>query len=72
MRTQHVGALVVTAPSGERPVAVGILTDRDLALEVLSRDLPSGEVAVSAVASRQLVAVPASASMTAHGTPGFH
>jgi CBS domain-containing protein len=63
MREQHVGALVVTA-NGSEPVAVGIVTDRDLALEVLSRDLAPGDVAIGAIASRQLAAVRGGAGIT--------
>jgi CBS domain-containing protein len=62
MREQHVGALVVTA-GPEYPVGVGV-TDRDLALEVLSRDLVASDVSVGAVASRKLAAVRGSAGIT--------
>lgn len=64
MREQHVGALVVTAAGGEHPVAVGVVTDRDLALEVLSRDLAPSEVSIAALASRKLAAVRGSAGVT--------
>ena len=61
MREQHVGALVVTvAQEAGREVALGIVTDRDLAIEVLSRDLAPGEVNVGALAKRELVSVPGS------------
>lgn len=57
MREQHVGALVVTSQRGEQPVAVGIVTDRDLAVEVLARNLAAQDVQVAALASRKLAAV---------------
>jgi CBS domain-containing protein len=63
MREQHVGALVVTVSRAERPEAVGIVTDRDLVLEVLSRELSPADVAVGALASRNLAAVRGSASV---------
>ncbi|WP_374562240.1 CBS domain-containing protein [Ideonella sp.] len=64
MREQHVGALVVRATGGERPVAVGIVTDRDLAIEVLARDLAPADVSVASIASRKLLAVRGSAGVT--------
>lgn len=64
MREQHVGALVVRATGGEHPVAVGIVTDRDLAIEVLARDLVPSDVSVASIASRKLVAVRGSAGVT--------
>jgi CBS domain-containing protein len=58
MREQHVGALVVTAADHEgRTIAEGIVTDRDLAIEVLARDLAPGAVKIGSLASRELVAV---------------
>lgn len=64
MRSQHVGALVVTAhgPQGA-PQVVGVLSDRDLAIEVLARDADAGVLTVAQVASRKLVAVPAAAGV---------
>ena len=63
MRTRHVGALVVTVPQGDRVQAVGMITDRDLAIEALSRGLDAGEVRVGQVASRRLAAVPGTAGI---------
>lgn len=59
MRSHHVGALVVTANEGEQPRVVGIVTDRDLAIEVLARDLGGSDVKVGQLASRRLAGVPA-------------
>lgn len=63
MLARHVGALVVTVeePEGER--AVGVLTDRDLVVETLARDLDVAGVTCGQLASRDLVAVPGEASI---------
>lgn len=58
MRTHHVGALVVTVGAATGEQAVGVITDRDLAIEILARELDPGDVKVGQVASRQLASVP--------------
>lgn len=63
MRRHHVGALAVTAEDGGPRQVVGIVTDRDLAVEALARDLTPSDVRVGQVAQRQLVAVPAVADI---------
>ncbi len=63
MREHHVGALVVTAEADGRDQVVGVLTDRDLAIEVLARGLSGGELHVAELASRALAAVPESAGI---------
>jgi CBS domain-containing protein len=63
MRSRHVGALVVTVVNGEHEQAVGVVTDRDLAIEILARDLNPGEVKVGQLASRRLASVPGSAGI---------
>jgi CBS domain-containing protein len=63
MREHHVGALVVTAETAGQNQVVGVITDRDLAIEVLARDLSPADVHVAQVASRRLVAVPTNASL---------
>lgn len=57
MRVQHVGALVVTATSAEQPRVMGIITDRDLVLEILARNLAPSETRVGQLAQRHLAAV---------------
>lgn len=64
MREHHVGALVVTVESAGHEQVVGIITDRDLAIEILARDVNPADVKVGQVASRHLASVPASASVT--------
>ena len=63
MRSRHVGALVVTELRDGYEQAVGMITDRDLAIEVLSRELHPVEVKVGQVASRQLASVPGNAGI---------
>lgn len=61
MQSQHVGALLVTAESDGHRDAVGLVTDRDLAMACVARNLTPDEVFIGAVASRPLVSIPASA-----------
>jgi len=63
MREHHVGALVVTASDGPAPRAVGVVTDRDIAVEVLARNLGGSDVKVGELASRRLAAVAANATI---------
>ena len=63
LRSRHVGALVVTVAKGESEHAVGLLTDRDIAVEVVARGLDPNEVKVEQVASRHLASVPGSAGL---------
>jgi CBS domain-containing protein len=64
MRRHHVGSLVVTTMHGERQVATGIVTDRDLLLELLGPRWPAEDVVVGAIPTRKLVAVPGAAGVT--------
>ena len=63
MREQHVGALVVTVEGGGHEQVVGLITDRDIAIEVLARDLNPAEVRVGQLASRHLASVADTASI---------
>lgn len=54
MRDRHVGALVVVE-SGERPVPVGLLTDRDLVVEVIGEEVPVDSVSVGDIMSADLL-----------------
>lgn len=63
MRDHHVGALVVTVQAAGHEQVVGILTDRDLAIEILARDLAPGDVKVGQLASRRLASVPDTAEI---------
>jgi CBS domain-containing protein len=59
MRDQHVGDVVVTGPhpAGEEPL--GILTDRDIVLELLARDVSIDAVTCGDVMSADLATVDA-------------
>ncbi len=55
MREHHVGDLVVVEESGGRRIPVGILTDRDLVIEILARDVDMNTVNVGDVMTGELV-----------------
>jgi CBS domain-containing protein len=65
MREQHVGALVVIEPGedGPGPRVTGVVTDRDLAIEVLARGGDVAQVRVGRLAQGQLASVPATAEL---------
>jgi CBS domain-containing protein len=76
MREHHVGALVIIDSSndGSGPRVVGIVTDRDLAIEVLARGGDASQAQAGMLAQGRLVSVPeeagldeAVALMQAHG-----
>lgn len=62
MCEEHVGALVVVTDA-QPPQVVGILTDRDLALDVLGRGGNGSELRAGHVAKAPAVAVPGTASL---------
>jgi CBS domain-containing protein len=47
MREGHVGFLIVVQQRGEETVPVGVITDRDLVLEALAKDVIASEVRVA-------------------------
>jgi len=55
MRHHHSGDLVVVDDPAEERVPVGILTDRDIVVEVLGNELDPGKTKVAQVMSRTLV-----------------
>lgn len=55
MREQHVGDLVVVEEQAGRRIPVGILTDRDLVIEILAKDVDMNAVAVGDVMSSELL-----------------
>lgn len=57
MRAQHAGDVVVVEPVAGANTPIGILTDRDLVLEVLAQDIDIDSVSVGDVMSDQLVTV---------------
>ncbi len=74
MREYHVGTLVVVDERAGKNTPVGIVTDRDLVIEVLAADVDIQSVCVGDVISRELLTVEESESlwdvmrrMRAHG-----
>lgn len=74
MRKNHVGDIVVVEKTSGINTPVGILTDRDLVIEVLAQDVDIDSVTVGDVMSDQLVTVTGNTSlddtldvMRAHG-----
>ena len=62
MRRHHIGALVVV-DAGDKNKPVGIVTDRDLVVNVLAQGRTPDEQAVGAYSSVHLVRVPGSATV---------
>lgn len=57
MRSNHVGDVIVVESIEETPIPVGILTDRDVVLEILAEDVDLGAVTIGDVMSYDLVTV---------------
>ena len=57
MRDHHVGSLVIVESRDGRTEPVGILTDRDIVIEVIAEDVALGEVMVGDVMSFALLKV---------------
>lgn len=55
MRDHHVGTLVVTEPGGGDARPVGIVTDRDLVVEIMALDLDPSDVTVGEIMTPELV-----------------
>lgn len=55
MRQHHVGCIVVTEAQAETNVPIGIITDRDIVLEILAPQLDFEAVAVGDVMSTNLL-----------------
>src|SRR3970282_2174334 len=55
MREQHVGDLVVVEEKAGRRTPLGILTDRDLVIEILAKDVDMNTVTVGDVMSNELL-----------------
>jgi CBS domain-containing protein len=59
MRRHHVGAVVVCEPADRgRQTPVGIVTDRDIVVEVVAPDLRPDTITVGDIMDRRLVTVP--------------
>ena len=57
MRDNHVGDVVVVEHKENKHFPVGILTDRDIVIEILAEAVDSNEVAVKDVMSSELISV---------------
>ena len=57
MRDYHVGNVIVTEERDQGAVPVGILTDRDIVIELFAEEVDSNSVTVADVMSRQLISV---------------
>lgn len=57
MRDLHVGSLVVTEDAAGKPKPVGILTDRDIVIEVIAKDIPLEQVTVGDIMTFALLKV---------------
>lgn len=55
MREHHVGDLVVVDEQAGRRVPVGIVTDRDLVVEILAKQVEPGAVTIGDIMSTELV-----------------
>lgn len=63
MREHHVGSLVVTETRPEAEHIVGIVTDRDLAIEVLARGFDGEHMEVGQMIDGRVVSAPQEASL---------
>jgi len=57
MRLHHVGDLVVVEKQNEKNLPVGIVTDRDLVIEVLAQQVPPDSLTVRDIMSTNLATV---------------
>lgn len=55
MREHHVGTLVVVREDGDAPHPVGIVTDRDVVIEVVAKRAPIDTLTVADIMTRELV-----------------
>ena len=57
MREHHVGALVVVTQTGDSQAVSGIVTDRDLVLDVLARRLDAADICIGDLARERVATV---------------
>ena len=57
MRTHHIGALVVVQQTRDGTVPVGVLTDRDVVIEVVAAGLSPATVKVGEIVQRPVITV---------------
>jgi len=57
MREHHVGSIIITEAQNECNIPVGIITDRDLVIELLSKDIDTKSISAGDIMSNELVSV---------------
>ena len=57
MRAEHVGDLIVVERQGSAHVPIGILTDRDIVVAVVAKQVPPDSVTVGDAMTRELLTV---------------
>ena len=63
MRHHHVGDLVVVEKEGEEALPIGIITDRDIVIEVMAQKLDPDSLTVKDIMSTDPVSVPVTTSL---------
>jgi CBS domain-containing protein len=63
MRKHHVGSVVVVEKRGDTSLPVGILTDRDIVIEVMAEDVDPAKVSIGDIMSSDPVTVAESATL---------
>ena len=63
MREHHVGSVVVVEKRGDQATPIGILTDRDIVIEVLAEDVDPAEVNIGDIMTAEPVAVQQSTTL---------
>ena len=57
MREHHVGSIIITEQQNECNIPVGIITDRDLVIELLSKDVDIQSISAGDIMSSELITV---------------
>lgn len=55
MREHHVGSLVIVRRNGGAPRPVGLITDRDIVIEVIAKKAPLDTLTVADIMTRELI-----------------
>lgn len=64
MLDKHVGAVIVTGSTLQGTTVIGVVTDRDLALHVLTQKHNGNSIRIGTLCSGRLVAIPLDASLS--------
>lgn len=57
MRELHVGSVVIVRDEGAKRVPVGIITDRDIVVELVAKDIAANQCTAGDLVDRQLVTI---------------